>query len=144
MNTAFKVHPYLNFNGTAEEAFKFYRSVFGGDFAVLQRFKDMPAGERPLPEHERDKVMHVALPIGEGTILMGSDVPESMGKKLVMGNSTYISLHPGSKAEAQRLYEALSSGGKIEMPLGKVFWGAYYASFADKFGVQWMINYTER
>jgi PhnB protein len=138
-----KVNPYLNFNGTTEEAFNFYRSIFGGDFVGVQRFKDMPPSEQPMPENEGNRIMHIALPIGETTVLMGTDISESMGQKLLMGNNVYISIHTESMGEAQRLFNALSEGGNVEMPLSKMFWGAYFASLTDKFGVQWMINYQE-
>lgn len=139
-----KENPYLNFNGNTEEAFMFYKSVFGGEFSALLRFKDMPQGQTPVAEQEKERILHIALPIGEDTVLMGSDISESMGQKLTTGNNIYISLQTGSKEEAERLYNALSAGGKIEMPLQKMFWGAYFASFSDKFGVQWMINYKEK
>lgn len=142
--TRLKVNPYLNFNGTAEAAFTFYRSVFGGQFTALQRFKDMPLSEQPLPESQKEKILHIALPIGEDTLLMGSDIPQNMGQKLQPGNNMYVSLHPESKEETERLFGALSSGGKVEMSLAKVFWGSWFASIRDKFDVQWMINYEER
>ena len=138
-----RVNPYLNFNGKTEEAFNFYKSVFGGEFATLQRFKDIPASEQPMPKGEGERIMHVSLPIGEGTTLMGTDISEGMGMSLTQGNNVYLSLHPDSKEEAERLFKQLSVGGKVEMPLGKMFWGAYFASFTDKFGVEWMINYEE-
>ena len=139
----FKVNPYLNFNGKTEEAFNFYKSVFGGEFTALQRFKDIPASEQAMPEVEGERIMHVSLPIGEGTTLMGTDISEGMGMSLTQGNNVYLSLHPDSKEEAERLFKQLSAGGKVEMPLEKMFWGAYFASFTDKFGVGWMINYEE-
>jgi len=139
-----KVNPYLNFNGTTEKAFSFYKSIFGGEFTALQRFKDMPPSEQQVPESEKEKILHIALPIGSGTVLMGSDISQSMGQKLITGNNVYVSLHPESKEEAQRLFDRLSEGGKVEMPLGKMFWGDFFASFTDKFGIQWMINYQER
>ena len=138
-----RVNPYLNFNGKTEEAFNFYKSVFGGEFSALQRFKDIPASEQTMPEGEGQHIMHVALPIGEGTVLMGSDISEGMGMSLTQGNNIYLSLHPASKEEAERLFKELSAGGKVEMPFEKMFWGAYFASFTDKFGVEWMINYEE-
>lgn len=144
MDTGLKVNPYLNFNGNTEEAFHFYRSVFGGNFTALQRFKDIPPGEQKMPSSEGERIMHIALPIGNGTILMGSDISESMGHVLIVGNNNYISLHPESKVDAERLFKALSAGGKVEIPLEKMFWGSYFASFADKFGVRWMINYDEK
>ena len=134
------VSPYLNFNGNTEEAFNFYKSVFGGEFLAVMRFKDNP-GCGEMKESDKDRVMHIALPIGSGTVLMGTDALESMGQKLIFGNNFYICLSPDSKVEADRLFNGLSDGGKIEMPIQDMFWGAYWGSFADKFGVQWMINY---
>lgn len=136
------VNPYLNFAGNAEEAFNFYKSVFGGEFLALQRFKDVPDTGN-ITEAERDMIMHVSLPIGKQTILMASDVLESMGHKLAVGNNFYLSLEVESKEEADRLFNALSVGGTIEMPLQDMFWGAYWGAFRDKFGVQWMVNYDK-
>lgn len=136
------VNPYLNFNGNTEDAFKFYKSVFGGEFAAVMRFKDN-AGCDAMSEADKDRIMHIALPIGNGTLLMGTDALESMGQKLTVGNNFYIALAPESREEAERLFNGLSAGGKIEMPLQDMFWGAYYGSFTDRFGVQWMVNYAE-
>lgn len=133
-------HPYLNFAGNTEEAFNFYRSVFGGEFITLMRFKDIPGGSE-LPSGTEDKIMHISLPIGGGTILMATDAIESMGQKLIEGNNSYISMNTDSKEEADRYYNALSAGGTIEMPIGDQFWGSYFASFKDKFGTNWMISY---
>lgn len=136
------INPYLNFNGNTEEAFNFYKSVFGGDFLALMRFKDN-AECAQMAESDKDRIMHIALPLGNGNVLMGTDALESMGQKLTFGTNFYICLSPESKEEAERLFNGLSSGGKIEMPLQDMFWGAYYGSFADKFGVQWMVNYEK-
>ncbi len=136
------INPYLNFNGNTEEAFIFYKSVFGGEFTALQRFKDTPEGNN-LSENDRDKIMHVALPIGQGTLLMATDALESMGQALTAGNNFYISLDMESKEEAMRLFDGLSAGGKIEMPLADSFWGSYFGMFADKFGIRWMVNYDD-
>jgi len=135
------MNPYLNFLGNTEEAFLFYKSVFGSEFSSFQRFSDTPFGA-DMPEADRSKIMHVALPVGPGHELMGTDALESMGHTLTVGNNMYITLNPDSKEEADRLYKSLSAGGKIEMELQDTFWGAYYGSFADQFGVQWMINYV--
>lgn len=136
------LNPYLNFNGNTEEAFNFYKSIFGGEFiGGVSRFKDTPEGTK-LSAADGEKVMHVALPIGKENILMATDAMESMGQKLTVGNNFYLSLEAESKEEADKLYGKLSLGGKIEMPLQDAFWGAYFGMFADKFGVQWMINYT--
>lgn len=135
-----KTNPYLNFNGNAEEAFNFYKSVFGGEFTDINRYKDMPSSMEQVPENEKEKIMHIALPIGSDTVLMGSDITENMNQSLTMGNNVYIMLQPENKDNAEKLYRRLSEGGKIEMPLEKVFWGSYFASFSDRFGVQWLIN----
>ena len=136
------VNPYLNFNGNTEEAFNFYKSVFGGDFQAVMRFKDNPqCGE--MAEIDKERIMHIALPIGTGTILMATDSLESLGQKLTVGNNFYICLSPDTKEEADRLFNGLSEGGKIEMPIQDMFWGAYWGSFTDKFGVQWMINFVK-
>ncbi len=135
------INPYLNFPGNTEEAFNFYKSVFGGEFLSLQRFSDTPAAGN-IPDNEKDKLMHVALPIGNGNVLMATDALESMGQKVVPGNNFYISINPESKEEAERLFNGLSAGGKIEMPLQNQFWGAYFGMFSDKFGIRWMVNYS--
>ena len=136
------VNPYLNFAGNTEEAFNFYKSVFGGEFAALMRFKDNQECSA-MSESDKERIMHIALPIDNGSILMGTDSLESMGQKLTVGNNFYIALAPDSKEEADRLFNGLSEGGKIEMPLQDMFWGGYFGSFADKFGVQWLVNYDQ-
>lgn len=138
-----KVSTYLNFPRTTEAAFTFYKSVFRTEYsAPIARFRDMPPqpGQPPLPAAELDLVMHVALPILNGHELMGTDAPESMGFKVNMGNNVYISLQPDTRAETKRLFDALAAGGRVEMPLQDMFWGAYYGSLTDKFGVRWMFN----
>ena len=137
------INPYLNFPGTTEEAFNFYKSVFGGEFSMFQRFGDTPNCEQ-IPESERNKIMHVSLPISNGYVLMATDATESMGFKLNVGNNSYICISPDSKEEATRLFNGLSAGGNVEMPLQDMFWGAYYGSFTDKFGIKWMVNYAEQ
>jgi PhnB protein len=134
-------NPYLNFAGNTEEAFRFYKSVFGGEFVGLTRFKDIPEGAKLSPA-EKEKIMHVSLPIGKGTVLMATDALESMGHTLKPGNNYNISIEAESKEEAKKLYDKLSDGGKIEQPLQDTFWGAYFGMFADRFGTRWMINYT--
>ena len=136
------INPYLNFNGNTEEAFNFYKAVFGGEFLAVMRFKDN-AECAQVSESDKNRIMHIALPIGNGNILMATDSLESLGQKLTVGNNFYICLSPESKKEAEKLFNGLSAGGKIEMPLQDMFWGAYYGSFADKFGVQWMVNYDK-
>jgi PhnB protein len=137
-----KLHTYLNFAGNTEEAFNFYRSVFGGEFTSLVRFKEFPMEGVNIPKEDEDKVMHVALPIGEGNVLMATDTLQSLGQQLVQGNNVYISVDPSSKEEADRLFNALSDGGEVEMPIADQAWGDYYGSFKDKFGVMWMVNYS--
>lgn len=136
------LNPYLNFNGNAEEAFTFYKSVFGGEFLTVQRMKDVP----PMPgcevaDNEKEKIMHIALPVGKGNIIMASDVIESMGHSNVSGNNFYISIQADSKEEAKHLFDGLSAGGTITMPLDDAFWNAYFGMFIDKFGIRWMVNY---
>jgi PhnB protein len=134
-------NPYLNFAGNTEEAFKFYKSVFGGEFTAIQRFKETPVADK-VSAKEKEKIMHITLPIGKGNILMGTDALESMGHKLTFGNNFNISIEADSKEEAKRIYDGLSVGGKIETPIHDEFWGAYFGMFTDKFGTRWMINYT--
>lgn len=137
-----KTNPYLNFDGQAEEAFEFYKSVFGGEFRGNMKMSEMPGAEN-LPETERNRTMHIALPIGKGTLLMASDIVPSAGHTLKKGNNMYVSLHPESKEEADRLFNGLSKGGIIEMPIEDQFWGDYFGSFIDKFGIGWMINFNK-
>lgn len=137
-----KLNPYLNFGGNAEEAFRFYQSVFGGELFV-QKMSDVPGTEN-LSENEKDYAMHVSIPIGDGQFLMASDCLDSRGQKLNIGNNNYISVTPDSREEADRIFNGLSSGGEIEMPMEDMFWGDYFGSFTDKFGVKWMINYNNQ
>jgi PhnB protein len=142
-----QVSTYLNFNGTTEEAFNFYKSVFGTEFVGgIARMGDAPPqeGMPPLSEADKKLVMNVQLPILGGHLLMGTDAPESMGFHLNQGNNVYICLDPDSRADSDRLFAALSEGGKVEMPLADQFWGDYFGSWVDKFGVQWMINHTKK
>jgi PhnB protein len=142
-----QVSTYLNFPRNTEEAFNFYRSVFGGDFAGdIARFRDIPPsdGQPQLPEADKDLIMHVALPIIGGHILMGTDAPESLGFNLNVGNNVYINLQPDTKKETKRLFDALSKGGKVEQELQDMFWGDYYGSCSDKYGVKWMFAYSEK
>lgn len=138
------VNPYLNFDGQAEEAMNFYKSVFGGDFMGngVMRMRDMD-GMPNLSEEEKNRVMHVSLPLDNGQVLMASDIMPSMGHKLTQGNNNYVSIFTESREEADRLFSALSLGGTVEMPIGDQFWGDYFGSFKDKYGVCWMINYSE-
>jgi PhnB protein len=136
------VNPYLNFNGTTEEAFNLYRKVFGGDFTMVQRFKDTPEAGK-IPSDLGDKIMHIALPLGKN-MLMGTDAMEGLGQgALTMGNNFYITIHAESKDEADKFFKGLSDGGKIELPMNDTFWGAYFGMLKDKYGVQWMISYDK-
>lgn len=134
------LNPYLNFDGNCEEAFNFYKSVFGGEFATVMRYKEMPA-EYQMPESEAQKIMHMALPIGQGSMLMGSDTPASMGPTTI-GSNVSIAINAASEAEAARLFNGLVAGGKVTMPLDKAFWGDYFGMLTDKYGVQWMVSYS--
>lgn len=142
------VSTYLNFSNSTEKAFNFYKSVFRGEFTGngYMRFSDIPPAENmpPLPESDKSLIMHVTLPITGGHLLMGSDAPESMGFKVNPGNNVYIMLTPDTRSETQRLFDALSAGGKVEQDLQEMFWGDYYGSCRDKFGVQWMFNCSEK
>ena len=140
------VNPYLYFNGNAEEAFNFYKSVFGGSFQAVQRLSDMPdtPGAPPLPDSEKKKLVHIALPLGKGNMLMGSDVFEAFGQTKVAGNNAHLCLVPETKQEADKVFNDLSAGGKVTMPIAMQFWGAYYGMLTDKFGIQWMVSYNEK
>lgn len=143
-----RVSTYLNFPHHTEEAFNFYKSVFGGEFGGdgIVRFGDIPAteGMPPLAEAEKNLVMHIELPILGGYLLMGTDAPESMGFSVNFGNNVHLNLEPDTRAETKRLFDALASGGTITQDLQDMFWGAYYGSCTDQFGVQWMFNCTEK
>ncbi len=134
--------PYLNFPGNTEEAFNFYKSVFGGDFAGgIFRFKDTPESDK-LTANDREKVMHIGLPLGKGNMLMATDALESMGQKLTTGNNIHLSIETEGKDEANKIFNGLSAGGKVTMPMTDAFWGAYFGMLTDKFGIQWMVSYT--
>lgn len=139
------INAYLTFNGTCEEAFLFYKSVFGGEFTYLGRYKDMPKTEDencpPSTDADAEKIMHVSLPISSETMLMGSDSSEAFGQATVAGNNISLSINAESEEEATRLFNALSKDGIIKMPLDKTFWGALFGMFTDKFGIHWMVNY---
>lgn len=136
------INPHINFNGNAEEAFHFYQSVFGGEFATIMRFKDLPAGDH-IKEHEGEKIMHIALPIGP-TLLMGNDVPEIMGATNERENRSKIAITAASREEADKLFNGLSAGGEVEMPIGDSPWGSYFGMFRDKYGIEWMVDYDGR
>lgn len=138
-----RVSTYLNFPRSTEKAFLFYKSVFGTEFsAPIARFKDIPPqpGQPSPSEADKNLVMHVELPILNGHVLMGTDAPESMGFTVATGNNIYINLEPDNRTDTERLFKALSAGGKIEMPLQEMFWGGYYGSLVDQFGIRWMFN----
>jgi PhnB protein len=135
------INPYLNFLGESEEAFRFYKSAFGGNFAMLQRFKETPHKDQ-FPADEQKKIMHIALPVGKN-MLMASDWPKSMAKKFKAGNNFNISVSAESRAEADRLFKKLSSKGKVEMPMQEQFWGDYFGMLTDRFKVQWMVSYRK-
>ena len=132
---------YLNFNGECRDAFEFYRSVFGGEFAIFQTFRAAPP-DTGVPEGEMDNVMHVSYPVGS-SVLMGSDIPSSMGGPPVVGNNYSISFIPESRDEADRVFAALSDGGAVQMPMADMFWGSYFGALSDKFGINWQINCDE-
>jgi len=135
------INPHINFNGNAEEAFNFYKAAFGGDFERIVRFKELASEENPMSEREANKIMHIALPIGQN-ILMGNDVPEVLGKVNERENRSKIAITAASREEADKLYNSLSVGGEIEMPIGDSPWGSYFAMFRDKFGIEWMIDFS--
>ena len=135
------INPYINFNGNAEEAFNFYKSVFGGEFAMIMRFGDMPNPN--ITEAENNKIMHIALPIGKN-ILMGNDVPEFMGRVNENENRSKIAISAESKEEADKLYNGLSEGGQIEMPIADSPWGSYFAMFRDKYGIEWTVDFDPK
>lgn len=142
-----KTSTYLNFARETETAFTFYKSVFGTEFVgEIGRMGSVPPqeGMPPLREEDKNLIMHIALPILGGHMLYGTDAPESMGFTANFGNTMYICLEPDTRAEGEQLFKALCEGGKVEMPLQKMFWGDYFASFADKFGTQWMINCPDK
>ena len=137
------INPYINFNGNAEEAFNFYRSVFGGEFAMVMRFKDMPNAGFDISEDEANKIMHIALPIGKN-VLMANDVPEIMGRVNENENRSKISISAESREEADKLFNGLSAGGTVEMPIGDSPWGSYFGMFRDKYGIEWMIDFDPK
>lgn len=137
------INPHINFNGNAEEAFHFYKSVFGGEFAMIMRFKDISSPENPVSENEANKIMHIALPIGKN-ILMANDVPERMGRVNENENRSKIAISAESKEEADHLFNGLSAGGNIEMPINNSPWGSYFGMFRDKFGIEWMVDFDPK
>ncbi len=136
------LNPWINFNGNAEEAFTFYKSVFGGDFIKVVRFKDIASAEFPIPEKEANKIMYIALSIGTDNMLIANDVPEVMGKVNERENRSKILLRADSKEEADRIFAGLSEGGEVEGPMGDSPWGSYAGMFRDKYGIEWLIEFT--
>ena len=134
------INPHINFNGNAEEAFNFYKSVFGGEFSKIMRFKDLASAEFQVAEHEANKIMHIALPIGKN-ILMANDVPEILGRTNENENRSKIVINAESKEEADKLFNGLSIGGQIEMPISDSPWGSYFGMFRDKYGIEWMVDF---
>ena len=139
-----QINPYIHFNGNAEEAFTFYKSIFGGEFAMISRFIDMSIPELPISENEANKIMRIALPIGKSSVLMGSDTPEFMGKHNENENRSKISISAESKEEADKLFNGLSAGGKVEMPIADSPWGSYFGMFRDKYGIEWIVEFDPR
>ena len=137
------INPHINFNGNAEEAFNFYKSVFGGEFAMIVRFKDMSSAEFPVAENEANKIMHIALPIGKN-VLMGNDVPEFMGRVNENENRSKISISAESREEADKLFNGLTAGGTIEVPIADSPWGSYFGMFRDKYGIEWMVDFDPK
>ena len=139
------VNVYLTFLGNCEEAFAFYKSVFGGEFPYVSRFKDMPPqeGMPPMPDSMKEQIMHISLPISNETMIMGSDTGGEWSSNINMGNNFSISITTDSKEKADQLFHGLSAGGKITMALDKTFWGDYFGMFTDKFGINWMVSFDE-
>ena len=138
------INPYIHFNGNAEEAFLFYKSVFGGEFTVMSRFRDLAGANNNIEESEGNKIMHIALPIGDNTILMASDVPGFLGQVNENENRSKITISSESKEEAEHLFNGLSAGGTVEMALDNTSWCTLFGAFRDKFGIEWMIDFTEK
>ena len=138
------MNPYLYFDGNAREAFDHYRSVFGGELAVVLRFRDMGGGPPGTPDADLDRIAHIALPIGRDGMLMASDTLPSLGHRLVVGNNTYVALSPDTAEETDRLFAGLSAGGRVEMPPQQTAWAEKHGSLTHRFGVQWMLTYTGR
>jgi len=136
------INPYINFNGNAEEAFNFYKSVFGGELKEIVRFKDLESAEFPVSADEAEKVMRIVLPIG-GSVLIANDVPESMGRVSENENRSKIAVFAETKEEADRLFNGLSEGGSVEMPMDQSPWGTYFAMFRDKYGIEWTVEFAE-
>jgi len=140
-----RIHAYLNFDGRTEEAFRFYAEVLGGNLTEIHRFGSIPQdGSFELTSEQKNRVMHVALELTDGQMLMASDVLEGMGEPRVEGNNVSLSVHPASRSEADRIFNTLADGGTVTMPMEDQFWGDYYGSLVDRFGINWMVNYSEQ
>ncbi len=137
------LNPYINFNGNAEEAFTFYQSVFGGEFGQIVRFKDLASAEFPVPEAEANKIMRIVLPIGNN-VLIANDIPEMMGPVNENENRSKIAVTAESKEEAEKIFNGLSAGGTVEMPMGQSPWGTYFAMFRDKYGIEWTVEFAAK
>ncbi|MBP9853972.1 MAG: VOC family protein [Candidatus Omnitrophica bacterium] len=140
------INPYLHFKGNAEEAFNFYKSVFGGEFTMISHYKDIPSNvqqdeNHPISEKDAERILHMSLPIGKENMLMGGDCPSSLDSKMVVGDNVDLSINTESEEETERLFNQLSQGGKVIMPLGRTFWNAYFGMLTDKFGINWMLSY---
>lgn len=139
-----QINPHINFNGNAEEAFTFYKAAFGGEFSTIVRFKDLAGSGFEVSEKEANKIMHIALPIGQNNMLMGNDVPEVLGRTNENENRSKIAIVADSKEEADKLFNTLSEGGQIEGPIGDSPWGSYFGCFRDKYGIEWMVDYNPK
>jgi PhnB protein len=140
-----KINPYLTFLGNCEEAFNFYKSIFGGEFTYVGRFSEMPEDPNySMPEKDKNKIMHISLPISKETILMGSDTGGEWAPKTVIGNNISLSINAGTKEDADRFFTSLSAGGKQTMPMNQTFWGDYFGMCTDKFNINWMISFNEK
>jgi len=135
------INPWINFNGNAEEAFTFYKSVFGGEFTKIVRFKDLSSAEFPVAKNEENKIMQIALPIGKNNVLLANDVPEFMGRTNENENRSKIAVSAESREEATKIFNGLSSGGNIEGPIGDTPWGTYAGMFRDKYGIEWIVEF---
>ncbi|TFF30388.1 VOC family protein [Mucilaginibacter psychrotolerans] len=135
------INPWINFNGNAEEAFTFYKSVFGGEFTKIIRFKDLASAEFQVPENEAEKIMHIALPLGKNNVLLANDVPEFMGRVSESENRSKIAVSAESREEADQIFNGLSAGGDVEGPIGAGPWGTYAGMFRDKYGIEWIIEF---
>jgi PhnB protein len=138
------INPHINFNGNAEEAFTFYKSVFGGEFSKVIRFKDLAGPEFPVAEKEENKIMLIALSIGKGNVLMANDVPEIMGRTNENENRSKIVVSTESKEEADKIFDGLSAGGQVEGPIGDGPWGTYFGCFRDKYGIEWIVEFDPK